>query len=552
MNPDPLIDAPEPEVRRKRRIGLVWLIPIVAAVIAAGLAVDAIRSRGPTITIFFSSAEGLEAGKTRIKYKDVDVGKVTAIQLSQDLDKVVVTAEMVREMAPYLTRNTRFWAVRAQVSAGQVTGLTTLFSGVYIGMDPGKPEGVEQHRFQALDSPPVVTMDMPGRYYNLRSEGLGGLDIGSPVFFRQIDVGQVVSYEIDATGQALLMRIFVRAPYDRYVTEQTRFWNASGLDVSLDASGVQINLETVMTLLAGGIAFDTPPDIEPGAPAAEDTTFRLYSRRGLINEPDISNRMLLVTYFSESVRGLEVGAPVEFRGIKVGEVTGIRLEFNADTLAFQIPVILGIDPARLAMVGTESVDGQDVMSKLVQKGLRAQLRTGLLITGQQFVSLNFFPDARPAELTQQGPYLVLPSVASPFDEFTASMGRLLSRLEDLPMEKIAKDLQSSVGEVRNFLTSKDLTQAMSALNQSLTQLQDFTGTLNTQTGPQIAEVIAKTQQTLEKAQLTLGSADRLMSAESPLTYQMQQAMTELTRAARAVGALADFLERNPEALIFGR
>ncbi len=551
-NENPLADVPQPEVRRKRRIGVVWLIPIVAAVVAAGLAIEAITSRGPTITILFESAEGLEAGKTRIKYKDVEVGQVTAIQLSDDLSHVVVTAEMVHEIAPYLTENTRFWAVRARVSAGQVTGLTTLFSGVYIGMDPGSKQGREETNFVALETPPVVTMDMPGRYFNLRSEGLGWLDIGSPVFFRQIDVGQVVSYEISAGGEAVLLRLFVRAPYDRYVTRQTRFWNASGLEVDLDAGGIEISLETVVTLLVGGIAFETPPDITPGEPAKEHTTFRLYSSRKMIHEPEVTNRLLMIAYFDQSVRGLEVGAPVEFRGIKVGEVTGIKLVFNPEALAFRIPVILGIDPGRLTITGKEPDDGKAIIASLVGKGLRAQLRTGLLLTGQQYISLDLFPDAPPVELQYEGPFPVLPTVSSPFEDMTASVGRLLSKLEKLPVEQIARDLQVSIGRIRSLLTSNDLAQALSALNQSLEQLQQFTRMLNTQAGPQLTEMIQETRQTLQKAQATLSSTHRVLSAESPLTYDMQQAMKELTKAARSVRSLADFLEKNPGAILFGR
>jgi paraquat-inducible protein B len=192
------------------------------------------------------------------------------------------------------------------------------------------------------------------------------------------------------------------------------------------------------------------------------------------------------------------------------------------------------------------------MARLVEKGLRAQLLTGLLLTGQQYISLDLFPDAPPVELQHEGPFPVLPTTSSPFDDMTASMGRLLSRLEDLPMEQIAQDLQVSIGQIRSLLASKDLDQALSALNQSLEQVHQFTRTLNTQTAPQLDELLQATRQTLEKAQETLTSTNRLMSAESPLSYDMQEAMKELTKAAQAVRSLADFLEKNPEALIFGR
>ena len=251
---------------RRRQISIVWVVPLVALLIGAWLVYKAISEKGPTITIAFKSAEGLEAGKTKIKYKDVELGQVTEINLSSDLSHVVVTAELVKATENFLTANTRFWVVRARVAAGEVSGLGTIFSGAYIALDPGKT-GLPASHFVGLETPPVVTTDLPGR--PLHPEGLNpGLPgYRPPVYYRQIKVGQVVGYKLEEDGRAVTVKIFVNAPFDKFVYKNTRFWNASGLDVAVDASGIRVNTESIVTILIGGIAFDTPANLEPGGPA---------------------------------------------------------------------------------------------------------------------------------------------------------------------------------------------------------------------------------------------------------------------------------------------
>jgi paraquat-inducible protein B len=547
-----LENVPQPNVRHKSRMDLVWLIPIVAALIAAGLAVKAITEKGPTITISFSSAEGLEAGKTRIKYKDVDVGKVKHIQLSGDLTHVVVNAEMVPEIAPFLTGRTRFWVVRARVTASQISGLGTLFTGVYIGMDPGKEQGPSARHFEGLKSPPVVTMDMPGRQFHLRADRLGSLDIGSPVYSRQIKVGQVVNYHMNDDETAVDVQIFIQAPHDQRITKQTRFWNASGLDVRLDTKGIQINTESMITLFSGGIAFETPANVMSTAPPGAHDVFKLYNSHDQIDEPIYTRKVNFIAYFQDTVRGLSVGAPVEFRGIKVGTVTDLKLQFDPRTLSFRVPVLLTIEPERFSVIGQEQASEEGLVDKLIRKGLRAQLRTGLLLTGQLYVNLDFFPEAPPPGPARKGAYPVLPTVSAPVEEITASVANLLSRLEKLPIEQIGRDVQSSVGRIRTLLDSKDLQAAVAALNQSLANLEVFSGQLNRTTAPQLSAVLQETRSTLAQARKSLAATDRFLSDDAPMSNELQQTLKELSKAARSVGALADYLERHPEAFIYGK
>ncbi len=549
---DPIEDLPTPRVRPAWRFSAIWIVPIVASVIGLGLAVKAILETGPAITIEFASAEGLEAGKTRIKYKDVDVGKVSTIQLEKGLTHVRVRARMVPEVAPYLTQTTRFWVVRARVAAGEISGLGTLFSGAYIAMEPGR-QGPEKRQFKGLSSPPVVTLDMPGHYFNLRAVKLGSLDVGSPVYYRQIKVGQVVKYGMMPDGSAVEVQIFIEAPNDQRVNRNTRFWNASGVNVNVSASGVRINTESLATLLEGGIAFETPANLVPGGPVdAKRHVFTLYPSHEQINEPAYAKKVYFISYFDETVRGLAVGAPVEFRGIKIGEVADIRLEFNPEQASFRIPVLSYIEPGRIVMAGRGEASSRDIWAKLVKKGLRAQLRTGVLLTGQLYISLDLHPKAKPAQLHVSAGYPVLPTVPEPVQEITTSVTQILSRLQKVPIEQIGRDLQEAVANVKNLSGSAELTAAVKALNQSLAQLHRFSLKMNTDLAPRMQTLLDQTRKTMTAGQRALTAADKMMNSESPLSYECRQALQEVAKAARSVNALAQLLEQNPQALIYGK
>src|SRR5215472_1149318 len=228
--------------RKKTRLSLVWIIPIVATVVGLWVAVTRIRSEGPKITIVFQSAEGLEAGKTKINYRGVDIGTISAIRLSQDHERVIATAQMAPRTEVFLVEDTRFWVVRPRISGANVTGLGTLISGAYIGVEIGS-SSKSKREFVALETPPVVTGDVPGRFFVLKTPNLGSLDLGTPLFFRRLQVGQVAGYQLDQDGRLFTLLVFVRTPYEHYVTPNTRFWQASGIDVSLSANGLSVQTQ---------------------------------------------------------------------------------------------------------------------------------------------------------------------------------------------------------------------------------------------------------------------------------------------------------------------
>jgi len=532
QNSDRGVSSPTPEaiVKTKKSFSfsIVWLVPLVAALIGGWLIYRAVSEKGPTITITFETAEGLEAGKTKIKYKDVDVGQVESITLSRDLSHVIITAEMVKKAENYLSENTRFWVVRARVAAGGVSGLGTLFSGAYIGIDPGKP-GKRTLSFKGLEIPPVITTGLPGAHFMLKAEKLGSLDIGSPVYYRQIKVGQVVAYELEEGGEAVGIKVFIHAPHHETVRRNTRFWNASGLDVAVDASGIKVNTESFVTMLVGGIAFDTPADLKSGSPAPENQTFRLYQSRAQSLEETYVEKRPWLLHFDGSVRGLSVGAPVDFRGIEIGRVIDIALEFDWEKRAFRIPVLIEFEPDRIDWVGKQTMDRREGMEFLVEKGLRAQLKQGSLITGQLYIALDMYPDAPSEKIIWSEPYAELPTIPTPMEEITRNVSKIVEKFEKIPLEQIGNDLRDTLANLNK--TTEDL--------QKLVQNLD-------------ASVVPAVNATLEQTQKTLIKVDRLLNADSPTGHELKRALGELADAARNISILADYLERHPDSLVFGK
>jgi len=523
-----LENVPDAVVRTRRRFSIVWVVPMVAALIGGWLAYKALSEKGPTITITFETAEGLEAGKTKIKYKDVKIGQVESISVSEDLSHVIVNAELVRDSKRYLTENTRFWVVRARIAAGEVSGIGTIFSGAYIGIDPGKP-GKSARSFKGLETPPIVTTDLPGGHFMLRAERLSSLDVGSPIYYRQIEVGQVVAYQLEEDGQAVGIKIFIHAPHHERVRENTRFWNAGGLDVSVDASGIKVNTESFVTMMIGGIAFETPMDSGPRSAAKEDHIFRLYDSRQESYERTYVKKVRWLLNFDGSVRGLAIGAPVEFRGIEVGKVVDLELEFDWEKMTFRIPVVIEIEPDRIKMTGTRTMDKREGNEILVEKGLRAQLKQGSLLTGQLYVDLDIHPDEPPRKIIYSGKYPEIPTVPTPMEEITRSITKIVEKVEKLPLEEIGNDLRDT----------------MAHLNKSTEHLEGLIQNFDEKVAPAVTATLNQTQTALIKV-------ERLMSAESPTGHELKRALSELADAARNISVLMDYLGRHPESLVFGK
>jgi len=499
--------------KRKTRLSLVWVVPIIAAVVGLWVTVARILSEGPKIEIVMKTAEGLEAGKTKLRYNGVDVGEVTAIRLSDDHASVIATAQMAPHTEGFLLEDTHFWVVRPRISGANVSGLGTLISGAYIGMEIGQSKQTRRE-FQALAEPPVIASDVPGRYFELESPDLGSLESGTPIFFRRLQVGQVTAYELSKDGQSFAIKVFVNAPYDQYVTANTRFWHAGGIDVSLSANGLSVQTQSFLSILIGGIAFETPAT-GPVLPAAETGThFDLFSNRANAFKPAAHDPQTYVVIFRESVRGLDVGAPVEFRGIPIGEVTNVTARVDARTLTFLAPVTIRLDPQRLGVQVSGLAQGQDLetvrralIDSLVAHGVRAQLQSGNLLTGSRLISLDFYANTPPAHVDWSASPPELPTIPGQLEAIETQIASIIRKLDAVPIKGVVDDLRKA---------------------------------------------IVQADGTLASAQGALDNAGNLVGPSSPLSAQMESTMQELSRAAQSLRVLADYLERHPEALIRGK
>jgi paraquat-inducible protein B len=525
-------ELPRPVVKHRRvNASLIWLVPALAALVGLSLVINAWLQAGPTITISFQSAEGLEAGKTPVKYKNVVIGRVNKIHLSADHNHVLVKVALEKSAESFATQGTRYWVVRPRIGLGGVSGIDTLLSGAFIGVDVGD-SNAPADEFKGLETPPAVNHGAPGRSFVLHSEDLGSLDIGSPVYYRRIQVGRVVSYLLDSDGKGVTMQIFVDGPNDKFVTTTTRFWNASGIDVSVGASGLKVNTQSLASVLAGGLAFQDPPGPHDSTPAPEDTEYKLFSdQAGAMAPPDGEPKYIRMR-FEQSVRGLAVDAPVEFLGIDIGKVVSIKLDY--DEKAQRFPVVVGalVYPQRLgsaydklealAKARGENPDLSQLMGRLVDHGLRAQARSGNLLTGQLYVALDFVPHTPPVAFDPNAKPLTIPTVAGSFDKLQEQLAEIVDKIDKIPFDSIGKNLD----------------QTLAGLNATMKQV-------NGQTLPQF-------KTTLQGVQKTMGSANDALSSDSPLQQNLGSTLQELQRMARSLRVFTEYLDGHPEALIRGR
>jgi len=520
---------------KRTRLSLVWVIPIVAAAAGVWIAVTRILNQGPEITLVFSSADGLEAKKTKVNFNGMDVGLLTEIHFSEDHKTVIATAQMSPTAKTFLVKDTTFWVVKPRMNGLSISGLGTILSGNYIGMQLGQSHDSERH-FVALDKPPFAS-DVPGHFFTLHTPQLGSLGEGTPIFFRKLQAGQVVSYELDKSGEFLNVNVFVKSPYDQFVTPDTRFWQASGVDVSLSANGLQVQTESVLSILAGGVAFETPLKDKPLPPAAEGAEFTLFDDRTAAFRPPPRDPQTYLLVFKQSVRGLTVGAPVEIGGISVGEVTKISPQLDVQNRDFSVPVTVTVDPLRYGVQFVNTPTGeslsdirQKVMDIMVGRGLCAQLKTGSLVSGALYVSIDFVPGMSSPPLDWSHSPVQLPTVSGKLDAIEDQVDHLLKNLDQTVV--VAKGTLTNVNQV--LVSANALIEPNSGL------VKNVNDTMVTARG------------TLTNADTMINNAGTLLSPDSALMSQLDNLLQQGGGAAQALRVLADYLERHPEALIRGK
>ena len=544
----------QPVVHERGGPSLVWLIPILTALIGGWLIVHSLTDRGPLVTITFRTADGIEVEKTRIKYKSLDIGLVEGVRFSKDFSRVEVRARLGKEAAHFLRRDTRFWVVRPTLSARGISGLGTLLSGAYIEIEPG--QGAPQSLFVGLESPPVVNADEAGKQITLMTRRLGSIDRGSLVHYQGIVAGEVLGYEMANDYRSVLIHAFVKPPFDRLVRSNTRFWTASGIDLSMGPDGMRVKTESLQALLFGGIAFDTPDPQDAGAEDITGLVFTLHDDQKTIQDQAYSSKVRFVLFFEDSVRGLTIGAPVEFKGIKVGSVIDLRLEYDEKKSAFRIPVVVELEPERIVERGDRMKKApREAFQALVKRGLRARLQTGNLLTGQLYVDLDMQPKT-PIRLAAAGRIEPeLPTVQGKIEQLSGSLTGIFDKLDKVDFAGIGAELQGTLKGANAIANGPKLEASLTDLAASLAGVRSIMKKVDSRAEPitaNLEQALAAARDTLEKAKSTMALVDGVLASDSPLQGNVIRLTQELAETAKSARALVDMLERDPQSLLFGK
>jgi paraquat-inducible protein B len=524
---------------RRFGISLVWIVPIVAVLVGISLVVHSILQEGPTIVVTFKTGSGLTANKTEVKYRNVVIGHVSNVELSNDQKRVNATIKLAKEAESFTRADSQFWVVRPRIGAGGVSGIDTLLSGDYIGADIGQAKNRAKN-FTGLENPPPITYGEPGKRFTLHTQDLGSLDIGSPVYYRKIEVGQVVAYALDPDGKGVNIELFIHAPHDQHVTENTRFWNASGIDVNVGANGFAVKTESLSAILVGGIAFRAPEYSPDDKPAAEKYVYELFDDQQTALAPPSGKPQFLALRFDQALRGLKVGAPVEFLGIEFGSVVSVNLDFDASKRSFPLNVGIVIYPQRLGQAHSkmlaalkhdpsDEAAGVRLMGTFIENGLRAQARTGNLLTGQLYIGLDFYPKAEKVAFDASARPVMIPTVPGNLEQLQEKLEAMVDKINKLPVERIAGNLDGNLVELRKTLSQ-----------------------FNSKTLPGVQNTLSTVSKTLQSADTTLKSANSTLADDSPQREQLGQTLDELGRTSRSLRDLTDYLGRHPESLIRGR
>ena len=543
-------------VAQRRHLAAIWLIPIVAGLIALYLGWHDYQEHGPVINITFKTAQGLAAGQTQVKYKGVALGTVEKMRLSQDGSQVVAEIRMTGAAKPFLTDHAHFWVVRPELNVLNASDLETLVSGSYIQMDPGSEGGDEQTEFTGLDSAPMDRTTESGTIFVLKTNRLASITTASPLYYRDINVGEVLGYDIGDGFDPITITAFVRAPYDRFVRAQSRFWNVSSLSINFGAQGIGIETQSLRSLLAGGIAFMTPPDAKDQPPAPAQSVFTLYDDLKSAKAATFDRHLAYAAYFRSSVKDLAPGAPVLIYGIPVGEVTGMQLTVDAKTGQPTARVSFNVEPDRSFTAATpgQPFDAAVILRELVEKGLRVKLETANLITGQKELVLEFSPDAAPAPPVMEKDVTILPA-ASAADNLMDAIGDIAGKLNSIPFDQIGSNLDHLIKSADQTLGGQDMKQAVHDLSVTMSNAAELAKNANTNASPalqKLPEISAQLQEAVTHANALMNGLNNGYGDGSDFQRDSHRVLDEVNDAARSIRLLSDYLERHPESLISGK
>lgn len=524
----------EAEIQAVRRPRVIWLVPAVAVVLGIWLVVDSYLGQGPNVTVKFQNAEGVEPGRTKVRALSVEIGLVSAVALADDLSGVNVTLDLDPTARRLLREDSRFWVVRPRIGATGITGLGTIISGSYIELDPGAGKAAGRRRFAGLNEVPLTDALTPGIRLRLISDTAGSIGIGNPVLYRGYRVGRVETAALDVQTEQVRYSIFIDAPYDKLVTQSSRFWDVSGVTAKLSADGLEIGIDSLQSLITGGVAFDVHRGATATGPAEPMTEFRLHPSRQAANDDPYRYYVDYTVDFGQSLRGLRPGAPVEYRGIRIGSVREILVQDGFQSAAQDgsgapLPVLIRLEPGRLEIGDDEDAIQRmkDAIEREVGNGLRARLATGNLLTGAAFVTFDYYPNEAPAEIGEFAGRPALPTVKSGFNRIENQVTALLAKLNALPVD------QTIAG------TNAALTELETTLRTATGTLDDLRAVFGTDAARNVPSALA---QTLTELDTTIGTV-------SP---DLQRTITELHRTLEDLRILTRTLNEDPNAIIFPR
>ena len=529
--------ATPPDYRAARRWNVVWFVPILAILIGGWMIWRNVRSQGPVAHVRFETADGIGAGKTEVRCRSVRVGVVKEVKLADDLKSVVVQVELIPDSHKLLRGGTSFWVVRPRVTASAVSGLDTLITGAYLELNPGPDVGEEVNHFTGLETPPATSRDIPGRRIVLTTEEAGSLSAGSPLYYRGIEVGRIESRQLDIAAQRITFDAYIREEFSSLITENTRFWNTSGIEVSAGADGLKLRTPSFQAMVSGGASFGVPEGVGPGAPVADGKEFTLFVDEDAAEESAFNPTMKLILLFDQSVRGLAKRAPVEFKGIPIGRVADISFNYLRANDDSRVPVLVEIDPSLLRREAAEKMGKPDseFLPEAVKRGLRATLKAGSLLTGALYVDVNYYKEAAPAELSKVGEYLSIPTVHGGLENMVQAA---LERFQNLPLEAtLAKfgstadqatatmvEFKDAAASIKKFTDSEAFTKLPADLQASLAKFDQLASSLN-------------------KSATSYGP-------EGPVQGDMLRTLDELRASLRSIKSLTSTINEKPNSLLF--
>lgn len=518
------------------RYSKIWLVPIAAVFIGLWMVYLNFASKGPLIEITFVSGEGIEAGKTKVKRKNVEVGEVLDLRLSEGGENVILSVRMSRHATELLRTDSSFWVVRPRVGKGGISGLNTLLSGAYIELTPGT-EAESAEEFEGLETPPVTPIGTPGLHVTLDSDGNRPLSAGDPVLFHGLEVGTIEYVHFNTAERRTYYNAFVEAPYDRLITTNTRFWFSSGLSASLSADGIRLEMASLAAVISGGVSFGVPEGQPPGDRIEQRAFFNVYPQESAIHETQYDQALSYVVLFDDSIRGLRPGAPVEYRGVKIGQVVRTDIDYpeigNLLDPQTKVPVLIEIVPGRLGYTDDESATrgASEKIDDLIGSGLRAGLATGNLLTGRKYVELQH-DEKYPVNVQAFSGYIVIPSVDGQLGQLLANADRTLDIINGLPLDQLFDSAHVALGEISATLAE---------FRKSGVELEEILA------DPASHEIMGALNATLASFRdLALD-----FSEGSATNHELQQSLQSLDQTLTELEPVLRKLRRKPNSLIFG-